>query len=307
MLEKILHEVVKIFESDHPFRLMLQDISGWILYLWQYPVFTTADKQQVLIGNILVSLILFFIGLRLAKKLSKAINKKLSKTLEVGVVSSLERLSYYFFIVIMAVFVLDVANVPLTAFTIVGTTLALGVGLGSQNIANNFISGLIIMIERPIKLGDIIEVNGVVGQIINIGARCVSICTDKNINILIPNSNILQNMIINWTLDDTILRTSILFRIAFDCDIKEIDKIILDAVKSHKYILNEPAPRALVKEFCSDHYEFEVEYWVDLNSNTKVRYVIDDINRSLLPFIQDRKIIIVDKHVNFVIEQPSLG
>ena len=69
MLEKILHEVVKIFESDHPFRLMLQDISGWILYLWQYPVFTTADKQQVLIGNILVSLILFFIGLRLAKKL----------------------------------------------------------------------------------------------------------------------------------------------------------------------------------------------------------------------------------------------
>ncbi len=290
MIENLFNKIIEIFHSDHPFSTIFYDILDGISSIWNYQVFITADKQKILVSNITISIILFMVGLKYAKHLSKLVKRKLSKTLDAGAASSLERLSHYFFVVLIAVFVLDVSNVPLTVFTVIGTTLALGIGLGSKNVAENFISGIIIMVERPIKLGDIIEVKDIVGEVVDIGARCVSIRTDKNITILVPNSSILQDVIINWTHEDTTLKSVLNFRIDNELEIDEVDKIILDALKKHPRILKKPEPVVLFKEIFKDTYDVEVEFWIDLSSNSKSKYISNDINRTIVRMLKQYNI-----------------
>ena len=291
MIKEFFDEIIKILDSKNPFKEVMEEIADGILSIWNYKIFVTSDKQAVLVGNIILGVILFILGVRLAKRLSVMVKKKLSKSfLDQSVVSSLERLSYYFFMMIMVVFVLDVSNVPLTAFSVIGTTLALGVGLGSKNIVNNFMSGIIIMIECPIKLGDIIEVRHIVGKVTNIGARYTSIQTENNINMLIPNSNILEDMIINWTLEDTILRTSLSLIIEDNVEIGQVDAVILKVLNDHPHVLKNPAPQILLKELCKNGYEIEVEFWIDLASSGKSKYIINDINRILVPIFKKNNI-----------------
>ncbi len=290
MIKDFLNRMIAIFHSEHPFSTIFYDLLHFISSIWNYQVFVTSDKQEILVSNITISVVLFMLGLKYAKHLSKLVKRKLSKTLDAGAASSLERLSHYFFVVLIAVFVLDISNVPLTVFTVIGTTLALGIGLGSQNIANNFISGIIIMVECPIKLGDIIEVKDIVGEVMDIGARCVSIKTEKNITILVPNSSILQDVIINWTHEDTTLKSSLNFRIDNQLEIDEVDRIILDALKKHPKILKKPEPVVLFKEISKDNYDIEVDFWIDLASNSKSKYINNDINRTIAQMLKQHNI-----------------
>lgn len=296
MKNEFFAEIVKIFESDHPFRLFISNVVHLFSELWKYKIFTTADKQSVLIGNLVIGIILLFFGIRLVKKINALFKKKLNRLIsEDSTVNILERLSYYFLMLIMVIFILDISNVPLTIFTVIGTTLALGIGLGSQNIVNNFISGIIIMIEQPIKVGDIVEVKNIAGKVTNIGARCTSITTGKNINILVPNSIILQDAIINWTYEDTILRISFEITVSNNHSIEEIEQIFLHVLKNHIFILDNPVPQVIVKELCSNGYFFEISFWIDLALNAKSSIIINDINRVLDPLLREKNIKIIDK------------
>lgn len=298
MIKEFGAELIKIANSDNPFYLIIKEAFEIILNIWNYPIFITADKQQILISNIVIGIVLFIIGLKLVKKITKAVKKKLSERIvEVGVVSSLETLTYYFFMTIMVIFVLDISNVPLRVFTVVGTTLALGIGLGSQNIVNNFISGLIIMIERPIKVGDIIEVKNVNGEVTHIGARCTSIKTSKNINILVPNSSILQDMVINWTLEDTILKSSFDLSLESQIDFKEIEDAILDVLRGNRKILMEPEPKIYLMELTKKGYDIQLEFWLDLANNSNSKHIINEINRSFIYIFKKHKIEVSDKNV----------
>ncbi len=296
MITKFYQEIRKIFDSEYPFYLIIQDVWNSLLAIWNYSIFETADKQKVLIGNIILGIVFFIIGTSIVTRVNAALKKKLSKILpEQSMVNSLERLSYYFFMVIMVIFVLDVARVPLTVFTVIGTTLALGIGLGSQNIVNNFISGIIIMIERPIKIGDIIEIKNIAGKVTNIGARCTSIKTSKNINILVPNSSILQDVIVNWTLEDTMLKVSLELLLENKTDIAEIDQMILSVLSKNPHVLKSPEPQILLKGLCKNGYDLDVEFWIDLAEEGKSHYIINDINRDLLPLLKLKGVGVIDK------------
>jgi small-conductance mechanosensitive channel len=298
MLKAFFSELIKIVKSDHPFILLTHDIIDGVIQFWNYKLFKTPDEHYVAVSNVIIGVILFGFGLRFAKSLSKTLRKKLHKNLDdAGLANNLERISYYILILLIAIFVLDISNVPLTALTVVGTTLALGVGLGSQNIANNFISGLIIMAERPIKLGDIIEVKNlnVVGKVTNIGARCVSIRSEDNINILIPNSNILQDTVINWTLDDNDLKTSLAYHVARDADIDKVDELIRKILNESEHILKNPTPHFLIKEITSEGYEYEIEFWINLSQSLDKKYVINEINRKIDPVFKAYNIQIVPR------------
>ena len=290
MIENFFNEIIKILNSEHPIRAFFESTYHVLSYIWNYQIFVTAAKEKILVANVLISIVLLIIGLRYAKHLSKLVRKKILKNMDFGTATSLERLSHYFFMALIAIFILDISNVPLTVFTVIGTTLALGIGLGSKNIAENFISGIIIMIERPIKLGDIIEMKDIIGEVTDIGARCVSIQTDKNITILVPNSNILQDVIINWTHEDTTLKSSLNFRIDNELEIDEIDKIILDAFNKNPKILKNPEPIVLFKEISKDTYDIEVEFWIDLSSDSKGKYINNDINRTIAKMLKQYNI-----------------
>lgn len=299
MLEKFIRAIEKIFDSNHPIYEIISDIQYIILSIWNYKIYTTIEKQQILVSNVVISIVLLLIGIKFVKRIINLLKRKLSqKSMEAGVINSLCQLAYYFLMLVMIIFVLDLSNVPLTIFTVVGTTLALGIGLGSQNIVNNFISGIIIMIEHPIKVGDIVEVKDIEGEVIHIGARCTTIKTNKNINILVPNSNILQDVVVNWTLDDTILKSSISLNIKNNIDIEMVDTLILKVLNTSKHVLKAPKPTIYLTDFNSAYYEIEVNYSIDLSLKIRNKFVVDEINRALYEAFKKNNITIEEKSNN---------
>jgi small-conductance mechanosensitive channel len=160
-------------------------------------------------------------------------------------------------------------------------------------LANNFISGIVIMIEEPIKLDDIIEIKNMVGKVTNIGARGVSLCTDNNVNMLIPNRIILEETIVNWTMNDSTIRTMINVHIEHGCNIKLVDELLYKVLKGHDAILKTPPPRIILSEVSSVGIDFEVEFWINLKDNIEKKYIVNDLNRTMLELFMQNNIKIV--------------
>jgi potassium-dependent mechanosensitive channel len=304
MTKDFLQEVKNIIHSEDIVSTIINNFFQVISSIWNYQIFITDSNHKILISNIVISITLFIIGLRVVDYLTSLTKRKLSSIFrDEKVVHSFERLIYYFFMVLMVIFVLDVSNVPLTVFAIIGTAIALGVGLGSQNIVNNFISGIIIIFEKPIKVGDIIETKNVIGRVTNIGARCTSLRTEKNINILIPNSHILQDVIINWTLKDSILKDKISLVVENNATLEKIDETILAVLDNHPNVIKTPVPQILLKELYKTGYQIDIEYWIDLFSSKTKKQVNNDIHRSLIPAFKANKIKTMDRYVNLTVER----
>lgn len=294
MLEKFIDTFQGIINSNHPIQLLLNDIYKLIVSAWHYKIFITAERQSIYISNVVIGIVLFILGTKFVKFLSHKLKVKLSKRIrEVGVVNSLSQLSYYLLTILMVIFVLDISNVPLTVFTVVGTTLALGIGLGSQNIVNNFISGILIMIERPIKVGDTVEVKNITGEVVNIGARCTTIRTGNNIDILVPNSNILQDVVVNWTNEDSILKTHFNLYIKASVEFNKVEEIILGVLQSSKKVLKDPIPVVYLDDFNSDYYNIEVDFSIDLSKGVSKKNTLDEINRIFIEEFKKNKIIVL--------------
>lgn len=265
-----IYEALKVFYRE--IILLMKEF-------WFYPIYVTADHQKIFVANIVISIVLFFTGVKLAKKLSSKLSKKLPHRFDKHAVSLFRQLFYYFLLLVVTIFVLDISNVPLTAFTLVGTTFAVGIGIGSQHLANNFMSGIIILFEQPIKLGDFIQVKNILGKVTQIGSRCVSIKTNEGIDVLIPNSSLLQDVLINWTHENNRIMSRIEFSAENSQTIQYIELFLIKILEGNHDILKKPSYKVLVKEFNDNNYVFEIEFWVDLIKHSKIKYISDKIIR----------------------------
>lgn len=296
MLEHFFQALREIFNTKQPLEMLLNDMYNITASAWNYKIFVTAESQSIYVSNVVIGVILFLLGTKLVRFISRNLKIKLSKRIkEVGVVDSLSQLIYYLLTVLMIIFVLDISNVPLTVFTVVGTTLALGIGLGSQNIVNNFISGILIMIERPIKVGDTVEVKNITGVVVNIGARCTTIRTSNNIDILVPNSNILQDVVVNWTNEDTILKTHFNLYIKASVEFKKVEEIVLGVLESSDKVLRDPIPMVYLNDFNSEYYAIEIDFSLDLSKGVSKKIILDEINRIFIEEFKLNKIIVLSR------------
>jgi potassium-dependent mechanosensitive channel len=292
MIKEFFLNIKEIIHSKHPFIELIKDIYELLSDIWSYHIFTTADKHKVLISNVALGIIFFLIGIKIAQHLRGKIAKRFSHTLDKNTSNTFSRVIYYIMIILIFIFVLDIANMPLTAFTVIGTTFAIGLGLGSQHISNNFMSGIIIMIEKPIKIGDIIEVDNIVGRVTNIGARCISITTEEKIDMLIPNTSILQNSIINWTLENSIVKIGTFLTISNNIDIEKFDKIIMETIQMQGNILDTPEPETLLQEISKDSYKIELNFCIDINLTSR-KQVINTLNRDLVNIFKEHNIEVI--------------
>ncbi|MDX1924836.1 MAG: mechanosensitive ion channel [Rickettsiaceae bacterium] len=171
--------------------------------LWDHKLLTI-EKNNITFGNLAVATLVCCIGLWYLNKLKKKFRDFLLHKFhdDKDAANAIENIASYLALIIFATMILQIANIPLSTFAFVGGALAIGVGLGAQNLINNFISSLIIMVERPVKIGDIIQIDNLTGKVITIGARCITIETDMMTNVLIPNSTVLQQNLVNWSLID---------------------------------------------------------------------------------------------------------
>jgi len=168
------------------------------------------------------------------------------------------------------------AGVNFMALGVIGGGLAVGIGFGLQNITNNIISGIILFFERPINVGDVIDVGGTPGTVRQIGIRSTVITTFDNIAIIIPNSEFIAGRVINWSWGDITMRIDIAVGVAYGSDVKLVKQILLDIASRHNLVKDDPAPEVMFSEFADSSLNFDLRIWIkDLRQR---KYIISDIN-----------------------------
>ncbi|MDH3995644.1 MAG: mechanosensitive ion channel, partial [Desulfobulbaceae bacterium] len=200
------------------------------------------DDQSITIRKIILALFILFVGLFLAKLFSRFVmNRLMAKTqLDESAKAAIHKVTFFILTIILVLYALHTVNIPLTILALLGGAVAIGVGFGSQNLINNFISGFILMFERPIKIDDVIEIDNIIGRVQHIGTRCTQIRTQANLNILVPNSSLLEKNIINWTLSDDVVRCNISVGVAYGSSTRDTVKALERAVEEHELILKKP-------------------------------------------------------------------
>ncbi len=189
-----------------------------------------------------------------------------ARTKDLGLRNSLAIFSQYLVVIIGILVALKVIGINLTALTVVASAFAFGVGLGLRDLANNFMSGILLLIERPVHVGDYVTMANLEGEVIHIGMRAITITTDDHQELLIPNSIAFSQPFINWTHRDSIIRVPIVIKIARMDDPHHVKTIILEVLKSIPKILTNPAPNVYLKEMAEVLLKFELEYYVDIRT-----------------------------------------
>jgi len=178
--------------------------------------------------------------------------------LDKGVQDSLRKAGTYAGYIAAAGFALNVAGLDFSNIAIIAGALGVGIGFGLQSIVNNFISGLILLAERPIRVGDWVSVASGEGLVKRINVRATEIETFDNCTIIVPNSDLITKPVNNWTHDDTLGRFVISVGVAYNSDVEDIRSVLLDLAKSHRKVLTYPEPSALLTNFGLNSMSFEL-------------------------------------------------
>ncbi len=175
----------------------------------------------------------------------------------------------YSLITLGLLMILQTAGIDLTTLNVLAGAVGIGVGFGLQNIANNFISGLIILFERPIKIGDRIEVGEVEGDVVRIGARSTTVVTNDNITIIIPNSRFVSEDVINWSHNDDKVRFKIPVSVAYGTDARLAERLLIEVAKNNPDVLDDPPPSVRLMEFGDNGLQFELRAWTNTMTHRK--------------------------------------
>ncbi|MGI9518262.1 MAG: mechanosensitive ion channel domain-containing protein [Pirellulaceae bacterium] len=266
LLARVVDETGKLL-GDAPTTGWLDNVWSTLVHCWNFEV-ASIDDRPVTVRKIVGGLLLFVLGLVLAKLLSRILGRRVLPRLGAnsGISQAVQSIVFYLLVIIFGLFVLEVFNVPLTVFTFMGGAVAIAAGFGSQNILNNFISGLILMAERPIRVGDLVEVNNSYGTIEHIGARSTRVRTGTNLELIIPNSKFLENNVTNFTLSDTRSRTQIDVGVAYGSPTREVEKILHQVITDCPDTFDSPEPIVLFKEFADNALQFEVHFWIRMRT-----------------------------------------
>lgn len=259
------------------------------LGLWKHKLFTIAGVKLSL-GNVLMALTFLLFSSRIARLISRQINKRLILKFvdEKSAQNTYQTFAFYGTLAAVVAMSLTIAGIPLTIFTVVGGALAIGVGFGSQNIVSNFISGIIMLVEQPIKVGDIVEVDGVTGAVMTIGTRSTKIKTGENKIYIVPNSFFLEKSVVNWTFSDSVVRTIVQFGVAYGTDPKKVENMCMDIMLNNPGILQNPMPFVFFEDFSESCLNFQAIFFCDITKvqslghvRSEVRFAIDGKCRDL--------------------------
>jgi small-conductance mechanosensitive channel len=178
-------------------------------------------------------------------------------------------------LVVGVLIVLENTGIHLGALTVFAGAVGVGVGFGLQNIASNFISGLVILAERPITIGDRVEVAGITGQVHQIRARSTVIRTNDNIMMIVPNTKFIDSPVTNWTYGDPRVRFRIPVGVAYGSDISKVREALLAAGRENPNTLKDPAPSVFLKKFGDNSIDFQLVVWSSEMSARPSRYRSD--------------------------------
>ncbi|HBY87770.1 MAG TPA: mechanosensitive ion channel protein [Colwellia sp.] len=253
----------------------------------------TISEQPVTLGGLLLIPLIIYLGLLLTRWIVKLITNRLTtnKT-DPNIIHLLQRVFYVIAISILLITTLDLINIPITAFAFLSGAIAIGFGFGAQNIINNFISGWILMWERPIKIGDFLEVENAKGVVEEINTRSTRIRRVDGVHLLIPNSKLLENTVVNWTLKDKLVRTSVAVGVAYGTRARTVADLILEATLAQKEVLTEPMPVVVFEDFGDNSLIFYVNFWINSTGETALRVTRSNIRFAIDELFEKNNIVI---------------
>ncbi len=240
----------------------MYDMLVRVYRLLSRPLFTLGDTEFTVwtflyLGGLLV--LIFFLAGRLSRWFAESVLAK--RGIEVGVRQAMGAILRYGVLFIGFLVVVQAAGIDLSTLTILAGALGIGIGFGLQNITNNFVSGLIILFERPIKVGDRIEVGNVRGDVVRISMRATTVVTNDNIAVIVPNSEFISSTVVNWSYTDRRVRFNFPVGVSYRSDPKLVRELLLEIASDHPGVLQEFQPDVQFQEFGESSLNFVLRVW----------------------------------------------
>jgi len=242
----------------------------------------SVGEYDLSVAQTLIIPIVVILGYLLLRWVVSKITSTMTKQeISPDLIQIIRRAIYVIGLIIIGITALDLLKVPLTAFAFVSGAVAIGVGFGAQNIINNFISGWILIWERPIRINDYIELGDTAGTVEEINTRSTRIRRVDGVHVLIPNSKLLEETVVNWTLVDKLLRCIVRVGVQYGSDLEVVKKIIIREMQAHEFVLPEPAPNVIFEDFGDNALIFDAYFWVSSAGEKSGRQICSDVRFAL--------------------------
>jgi small-conductance mechanosensitive channel len=238
----------------------------------------TFNEQPITLWAILMVPTWIIVSLWVSKIAITTVTSRMSSAgKDPNVIHLVKRILFVMALGIIFLTTLSMINVPITAFAFLSGAIAIGFGFGAQNIINNFISGWILIGEKPIRIGDFLEVEGAKGTVEQINTRSTRIRRTDGVHMLIPNSQLIENVVINWTLCDRLVRGSVAVGVAYGSDVKLVASLLKEITSRQEQVLDNPAPDVFFQDFGDNALIFESYFWIHSTVEGGIRAVSSTI------------------------------
>jgi len=307
----ILRDAIKLVDALlHTFRSWGQDLQarngdkplssvareGWsaavhaVRAVWDFELFSAEDSMEVdgrritavrsvTIGKSLGVILLVVLGAVLSRRVLNMLGSIATSQFRLPKdhASTIVRWLHIVIVTMLFVVALYVANIPLTVFAFLGGALAIGVGFGTQVILKNLISGIILLVERPLRVGDIVEVGAVSGTVTHINVRSSTVRTSDGIEILVPNSTFIESNVTNWTYSNARVRRSVAVGTDYATPPAKVAEVLMAIARKHPSVLEDPPPCVLLDNFGPDSINYILRYWIDYASGADSSKIASEI------------------------------
>lgn len=232
-----------------------------------FEIFTTTlfklGQSDITLGTLFYFIFGFVILTYLGRRFRDLLVDKilLKANVDRGARNSIGLISRVLFMFIGSIVIIQSAGIDMSSLSLLAGALGVGIGFGLQNITDNFISGIIILFEKPIKVGDRIVVGDTEGDVINISVRATTILTNENISIIVPNSEFISSRVINWSHNDRNIRFDIPVGVSYAEDPEKVRKVLLDVAEQNGNVLKKPEPHVFFDEFADSSLNFTLAIW----------------------------------------------
>lgn len=253
----------------------------------------SVGESSLTLGQLLSVVVFAFLGAFLIIWSGKFVRTRLAgKGVNADVIQIVSRAYLVLGFIILGVMALDILGIPLAAFAFISGAIAIGVGFGAQNIINNFISGWILMWERPIRIGDFLEMGDVRGTVESINTRSTCIRRVDGVRLLVPNSYLLENTVTNWTLIDRLVRTSVRVGVAYGSDVALVTALLKQAAEENSEVLKDPEYSVIFDDFGESSLTFELNVWALATAERSLRVIRSELRYRIDQLFRQNAVVI---------------
>ena len=261
--------------------------------IWHYPLIRMSSGLEVTVSQIVLTLLVVALGLALIKFVQRMLGRQMAKVnVDPNVAQTIQRVVFWALLVLLFITALGMLQIPITALAFISGAVAIGVGFGAQNIINNLISGWILMSERPVRIGDFVELDDSRGTVETIGNRSTRIRRIDGVHLLVPNSQLLERTVVNWTLVDRKFRTSVRVGVVYGSPVRLVEQLLHQAVREQKQVLMEPTPIVVFEDFGDNALIFDAFFWCESSGEKELRVIRSDIRFRIDELCRENDIVI---------------